>query len=86
MKLNQKLLTVLCFSLLGCSGASLSARDVVPEQAEELIDVVSFDTGCPHRSIEIVDIEDEIFELEACGHTERYTRTDSVFHSVEMRL
>lgn len=86
MKLTKKLVPVLCLLLLGCSGASLTAQWVEPEQADELLDVVSFDTGCPRQGVAIVQVEDGVFEVEACGRTERYVQTDSVFHSAETHL
>ncbi len=86
MPSTKQLLTLLCVALLGCSSTSLTARSLEPEQAQELIDVVSFDTGCPRQGVEIVDIDGNSFHLEACGTTVRYLRTDSVFHSADTGL
>ncbi len=84
----KPLLLLLCLAPLACSGVnrtpSVSAHD------GELIDVVSFETGCPSHRIEITDrplrAGDGVFEVEVCGQTMEYRRTGAIFHAVDTRF
>ncbi len=60
--------------------------DDVGSSDRELIDVVSFETGCPEAQIDIVDRPSRgggEYDVVACGEKLTYTRTDEVFHTAD---
>jgi hypothetical protein len=83
------LVALLCLAPLACASTVRGDRATAALD-RELVDVVAFETGCPHERIEIVDRPNaegrRTFAVEACGREMEYQRTDAVFHSTDSQL